>query len=186
MTGLPPGFPSRVPPGMGLAGLLPRRSIFVSYYHLGDQAYYNEFSRLFSSTYWIVRDNSLDRIIESDDADYVRQTIREDYITGTSCTFVLCGPITPYRKYVDWEIKATLDKQHGLIGVKLPELAIVNNGCHKPARLQDNIDSKYAVWTHWETLRNGGAAALKQVVEEAIGKSNELINNSRAMMGRNG
>jgi len=178
-------FPPK-PPGLGLLGLLPRRSIFISYYHHGNQAYYDEFSRLFSGSYGIVRDNSLDRIIDSDDTNYVRQTIRQDYITGTSCTFVLCGTMTPYRKYVDWEIKATLDKQHGLIGVKLPELVIVNNGCHKPARLQDNIDSKYAIWTHWELLISGGTVYLKKIIEEAIGKSNELIDNTRAMMTRNG
>lgn len=175
-----------MPSGLGILGLLPRRSIFISYYHGGHQAYYNEFSRIFSQSYGIVRDNSLDRIIDSDVTGYVRQTIREDYITGTSCTLVLCGNITPFRKYVDWEIKATLDKQHGLIGVKLPELAIVNNGCLKPTRLQDNIDSGYAVWTHWENLIIGGAATLKGVIEASIGKSKELIDNSRTMMKRNG
>ena len=40
------------------------------------------------------------------------------YITGTSCTVVLCGGRP--RKFVDWEIKATLDKEHALIGVNLP------------------------------------------------------------------
>jgi len=65
-------------------------------------------------------------------------------------------------------------------------LVIVNNGCHKPARLQDNIDSKYAIWTHWELLINGGTVYLKKAIEEAIDKSKELIDNSRAMMTRNG
>ncbi|MCG6536462.1 MAG: TIR domain-containing protein [Syntrophales bacterium LBB04] len=166
--------------------MLPRRSIFISYYHKADQAYYDQFSELFSEIYGVVQDNSLDRIIDSDDTAYVRQSIRENNITGSSCTIVLCSPMTPYRKYVDWEIKATLDKEHGLIGVKLPGLVIVNNGCHKPARLQDNIDSKYAVWTHWEILINGGAEALKKSVEEAIGKPKELIDNTRDMMTRNG
>jgi len=46
--------------------------------------------------------------------------IRENFITGTSCTIVLCGAQTHLRKYVHWEIKATLDKEHGLIGVNLP------------------------------------------------------------------
>jgi len=181
MAALPP-----TPFGLGLLGLLPRRSIFISYYHAADQAYYDEFSRLFSETYGVVRDNSLDRKIDSDDTTYVRQSIRDNHITGSSCTIVLCGPMTPYRKYVDWEIKATLDKQHGLIGVKLPELVVVNNGCHKPARLQDNINSNYAVWTHWGLLINGGAEILKKYVEESIEKSKELIDNTRTMMTKNG
>jgi hypothetical protein len=40
-------------------------------------------------------------------------TPREDNApTGTSCTIVLCGAETPKRKFVDWEIKAILDKGH--------------------------------------------------------------------------
>jgi hypothetical protein len=34
-------------------------------------------------------------MIESDDTGYVSQTIREAYVTETSCTFVLCGFMTP-------------------------------------------------------------------------------------------
>jgi hypothetical protein len=49
------------------------------------------------------------------------QRIRDKHITGTSCTIVLCGSLTPWRKYVDWEIKATLDKEHGLIGINSGE-----------------------------------------------------------------
>ena len=103
--------------GYGLYGLgiLPKppvkRKIFVSYHHDNDQAYYNEFSRFFSDQYDAIQDSSLDRLIDSDDTEYVMRRIRENYITGTSCTVVLCGPQTRWRKYVDWEIKATLDKQ---------------------------------------------------------------------------
>lgn len=187
MAGLPPLFPPRKPPGLGLSGLFPRRrSIFVSYHHAGDQAYYDSFSQTFSETYGIVRDNSVDRLIDSDDTDYVMQRIRDNHITGTSCTIVLCGPQTPWRKYVDWEIKATLDKEHGLIGVKLPNNPVTEGKFMVPDRLYDNISSGYALWMTWEQLQAGGAEFLKSWVEAAIAKPDNLINNSREMRSRNG
>lgn len=68
-----------------------RRKVFVSYHHGGDQAYYDEFSRFFHDQYEAIRDNSLERLIQSDDTEYVMRQIREQYITGTSCTIVLIG-----------------------------------------------------------------------------------------------
>ena len=109
--------------GLGL-GVRPtlKRKVFVSYHHGGDQAYYDAFSRAFCDTYDVITDNSLERKVDSDDVDYVMRRIRENHVTGSSCTIVLVGANTWGRKYVDWEIKATLDKQHGLVGVQLPTL----------------------------------------------------------------
>src|SRR5947207_2002675 len=94
--------------------------IFVSYHHGADRQYYDEFSRRFADSYDVCDDNSVARVIDSDNCEYVMRRIRERYLTGSSCTLVLCGAQTRWRKFVDWEIKATLDKQHGLIGVNLP------------------------------------------------------------------
>ena len=103
------------------AGFKPiRQSIFVSYHHGRDRSYYDAFSRLFAESYEVIQDNSVERRIDSDNAEYVIRKIREDYITGSSCTVVLCGAETLRRKFVDWEIKARLEKQHGLIGINLP------------------------------------------------------------------
>lgn len=60
--------------------------------------------------------------------------IRGDYLTGTSYTLVLCGKETPWRKFVDWEIKATLDKQQGLIGLGLPSNPSLNGKVRVPDR----------------------------------------------------
>ena len=160
-----------------------KRKIFVSYRHGHDQWFYNEFSRIFGDTYDVISDNSLDRAIDSDDTDYVLRRIRENYITGSSCTIVLCGSETPNRKYVDWEIKATLDKEHGLIGVNLPtSITAPQGGVIVPDRLYDNIQSGYAVWIDWVSLTS---EFLKQCIEVANSKSARLINNSRSMMRRN-
>ena len=163
-----------------------RPRVFVSYHHNNDRWYYREFSRAFHDTYEAIQDNSVDRTIGSEDPSYVIRRIREKHITGTSCTFVLCGPETRWRKYVDWEIKATLDKQHGLIGINLP-----NNPrdpsrlVHKPDRLQDNMNSGYALWIAWEDLARG-ADFLKACVLEARSRSVALIQNGRPLLPKNG
>ena len=171
----------------GLGGVLQapvKRKVFVSYHHKGDQWYYNEFSRFFSDTFAVFHDKSLDRAYGSDNTDYVRWQIRQNDITGSSCTIVLCGAATHQRKYVDWEIKATLDKRHGLIGVWLPTLPQApNGGTQKPARLQDNIDSGYAKWVRWEGLT---IDLMRTIIEEAVASPASRIRNQRFLRARNG
>ena len=88
---------------------------------------------------------------------------------------------------MDWEIKATLDKEHGLVAVLLPNNpSDVLGGTHKPDRLQDNIDSGYAQFTNWGALLNGGAVVLKAIVEASIAAEKSLIANSRPLRRRNG
>lgn len=161
-----------------------RRKVFVSYHHGSDQVYYDEFSRFFHDQYEAVRDNSLERLIQSDDTEYVMRQIREQYITGTSCTIVLVGAQSHERKYLDWEIKATLDKCHGLVGIVLPTHAKNLTGeIIVPDRFLDNHKTGYAVWAHWGGLTVQG---LTQLIDAAIEKPQRLIDNSRPMRQRNG
>jgi hypothetical protein len=163
-----------------------RRKIFISYHHGGDQYYYNGFSQVLESNYDVVFDNSLEREIDSDNVDYVIQRIRDNYISGSSCTIVLCGRETPWRKYVDWEIKATLDMQHGLVAINLPtNLINANRTFRVPDRLHDNIQSGYAVWTDWQTAAQNAISA-RHLIEQAVGRSTSLIAANRPMMSRNG
>jgi len=162
-----------------------KRRVFISYHHGGDQVYYDAFSRTFHDGYEAIFDNSLERQIDSDDANYVMQRIRDEFISGTSFTIVLCGANTPWRKYVDWEIKATLDKGHGIIGVELPSCAKnFQSQSMVPGRLFDNIQSGYAVWTTWAHLIQN-IVNLKTLGEVAVAKSASSIQNSREMMARN-
>ena len=163
-----------------------RRKIFVSYHHGSDQAYYEAFTKAFAVTYDVIFDNSLERRIDSDNVNYVTQRIRDSYVSGSSCTIALCGLETPWRKYVDWEVKATLDMKHGIVGVNLPTNRQNANGLYiVPDRLHDNIQSGYAVWTNWETFTQN-AANVKSLIEQAIARSTNLIVNNREMMSRNG
>lgn len=169
-------------PFLGGFNYLPaKRSLFVSFHHGGDRAYYDAFSKLFADTYDVIQDNSVERMIESDDAEYVIRKIREEFITGSSCTVVLCGADTPNRKFVDWEIKATLDKEHGLVAVQLPS----NPNFLVPERLMDNVTSGYAIWTNWQQL-TANPMLLTNVIEQANAKSKSLIRNQRELRGRNG
>jgi len=164
----------------------PRRRIFVSYHHAWDQVYYNEFANACGADWEAVHDRSLRNAVDSDDLQYVYRRVREVNLTGTSCTIVLCGPNTRWRKFVDWEIKATLDKKHSLIGVKLPTNLVDEFGrYHKPDRLQDNINSGYALWIHWEQLYHG-PCFLRQLIERGSAKPKSLIDNRRPLRKRNG
>ncbi len=163
-----------------------RPRIFVSYQHATDQYYYNEFSRIFHDTHESVYDSSLDDEIDSDDHDYIKQRIRDEFITGTSCTVVLVGPTSHQRKHIDWEIKATLDKKHGLIGVQLPNLPVQpNNTVIVPDRLHSNIKSGYALWLTWQQLIVS-AANFKQYVAAASGRPSDRIVNPHEIKKRNG
>jgi hypothetical protein len=71
-----------------LSGLGIKRKVFVSYHHGGDRAYYDAFINAFSNTYDVIQDNSVERAVDRTNADYVIRRIRENYITGSSCTIV--------------------------------------------------------------------------------------------------
>lgn len=171
----------------GARGRAPiKHKVFLSYHHRGDQAYYDAFSTMFDDTYDVIYDNSLERRVDSDDVEYVMRRIRENFITGTSCTIVLVGAETWSRKYVDWEIKATLDKEHGLIGVFLPTAPRdPNNKIIVPDRLFDNIQSGFALWLRWQEVTLS-ATQLQAYVQEAKTRSASLIVNDRARRMRNG
>ena len=70
----------------GVLGILVKRKVFVSYHHAGDQGYYDAFSRFFSDFFDVFYDKSLDRAYGSDNTDYVIWQIRQNDITGSSCT----------------------------------------------------------------------------------------------------
>jgi hypothetical protein len=161
----------------------PKRKVFVSYHHGGDQASYNAFSHNFGTALDIFTDRSLERARDSDDPAYIMRYIRENHLTGASTLIVLCGAETPRRKYVDWEILAGLSQGMAVIGVGLPTIRFFDNGgTDKPPRLQDNIDSLYAVWAMWaEFLANPTG-----YIEAAHQRAKSKIVNTRARRIRNG
>jgi hypothetical protein len=174
------------PPSLfGALNPIPKRSVFVSYHHGRDRGWYDAFTRHFCSTYLVFDDTSPERAKDSNDTDYIMWSLRDNHIKGSSCTIVLCGPETGTRKFVDWEIAATLDKEHALIGICLPTCTISNEGkAPVPARLYDNIESGYAVWITWQVVAQGGPNFLQGQIEIANAKAKSLIRNDREKMGR--
>jgi hypothetical protein len=163
-----------------------KRKVFLSYHHGGDQLYYDTFSKTFCDDYEVITDNSLERRIDSEDVNYVMQRIRDEYVTGSSCTIVLVGKDTWGRKYVDWEIKSTLEKEHGLIGVQLPTAPITSqNTVTVPDRLNDNIQSGYALWISWQDI-TASVRSCTQFIEQANARDKKLIVNTRERRLRNG
>jgi hypothetical protein len=164
---------------------LVKHRIFVSYHHAGDQPYYDAFSKIFHENYETIYDNSLERVFDSDNMEYVLRKIRENHIHGTSCTIALVGPYTWGRKFVDWEIDATLQMNHALVGVQLPTLLPGANGyVTVPDRLNDNIHSGFAVWTNWNHITSG-VHHLNGAIALAKAQPLSLMRNGRARRQRN-
>lgn len=164
-----------------------KRKVFVSYHHKDQQAV-NDFRSL-GSAYEIFTDASLDRLIDSMDTRYVSRTIREDYITGTSITIVLCGVDTWKRKYVDWEIHSTLHKNHALLGIMLPNITgpIQSDGQRRwlvPSRLHTNVASGYAHFIPYPQTTHELSTAINNALSRSA-QFKHLKNNSAPKMWRN-
>ncbi|MBD9449669.1 TIR domain-containing protein [Rhizobium sp. RHZ01] len=162
-----------------------RRKVFISYHHGNDQACYNEFSRVFHDQFELLTDNSLEREIDSGNFEYIMRRIREYHLHGSSCTLVLCGAATPRRRYVDWEIHASLAQNMGLVGIGLPTIQWTGpNSTWKPARLQDNIDTGYAGWTLWDQIIANPSLLISEI-EASVQLRGVGISNHRPRMTRN-
>lgn len=106
-----------------------KRNIFVTYHHADQQEVYNFVARhgeWFNSIRVLGASDS-DDYVASGNADYILRRIREKYISGTSATIALIGKCSWSRKYIDWEIAATLrnnptDPRGALLGVQLPSV----------------------------------------------------------------
>ncbi len=169
-----------------LEPVLPTRQVFVSYHHARDLFWYQALSS-YAQGHRLLHDHSVERRINSSKSDYVRQALRGHYITGSSCTFVLCGAETPARKFVDWEIKATLDKGHGLVGVNLPTNPLRWDGTYwVPNRLYRNWLSGYALWIQWADLLNAAPGQVKDLIETEVRRPKQQIVNWPQLKSRNG
>jgi hypothetical protein len=86
-----------------------KRKVFISYSHR-DQAEAETFVWTWRNvfTHRALGMRFTDDIINSDNAAYVMSRIRANYIGDASVTVILMGNCTHSRRFVDWEIKASL------------------------------------------------------------------------------
>lgn len=172
----------------GLLNTQVKRKVFISYHHKDDQVWYDRFQKIFCNLYDCFTDRALNEPVRSDDSEYVHRKIREDFISGSSCTAVLCGANTFKRKYVDWEIHSTLHYGHGLLGILLPSVhrsgTIWSPGpASVPDRLYENIQSGYATYIDWTDDPNVIRSAVEQSISNA--KFTDRIRNAAPQMTRN-
>ena len=79
-------------------------------------------------------------IVNSTNVDYVMSRIRQGYLHDSSITLVMIGNCTWSRRYVDWELQASLRSgpsttPNGVLGIKLPSYV---SGQY-PERLNENL-----------------------------------------------
>lgn len=169
-----------------------RHKCFISY-HVADleevKQFVNDFAEEFIPITVGVTDE--DEFINSENTEYIKDKIREKYLSGSTVTIVLLGKGTWGRKYVDWEISAslrkdTVNKLNGLLVIPLPSM---NNTATLPARVNDNwkeddLEGSYADYKSYPKVKS----TLRSYIEDAFNaratKAN-LIDNSRSLRERN-
>jgi len=122
-----------------------RHKVFISY-HRDDRTEVDNFVETFDHDRkaFISRILGVDMeqdIIDSDNTDYVMSRIRQLYLKDSTVTIVLIGNCTWARRYVDWEIQASLRHgekvtPNGLLGIKLKSY---KQGSGYPNRLNLNL-----------------------------------------------
>jgi hypothetical protein len=131
-----------------------------------------------------------DDLIDSDDSDYVIGRIRRDYLSDSTITLVLIGRCTHSRRFVDWEIKASLRQgqnytPNGLLGILLPS---AGGSAYLPPRFAANWNSQER--DCYARFRNapGSAQELGNWLEDAFDartRRAQFISNSADIMKYN-
>lgn len=163
----------------------PSRNCFVSYHHDRDQKYISKLRRVISDMK--VADYSLKDDIGHLTEDTIYKKVREK-MRSCSVTVVLIGERTGHRKWIDWEIWASLRaynhpydsyksfKPNGLLGIFLPV-----ESYSIPDRLQDNFDSGFAISMEWKNLERDFEGKVNKAYWKRTNEP-ESIDNSRDRM----
>ena len=168
-----------------------RRKCFISYYH-GDQAAVDKFVESFEDVLIAkaIGISEEDDYINSDDPEYVMSRIRSEVLEDSTISICLIGQCTHSRRYVDWELKASLRQgdafePNGLIGILLPHM---EDKGHLPDRLKANWSTdegkSYALYRSYPR----DAKELRDWIENAYSRRTShkhLISNSQDMMKYN-
>ncbi|MEJ8860094.1 TIR domain-containing protein [Variovorax robiniae] len=163
-----------------------RRRCFISYHHADEYAV-RRFIDTFSSEAEVFTHRALGveldpDIVNSTDTDYVMRRIRERYMSGTSVTIVMIGRETWGRRYVDWEIAASLrssfgEPPNGLLGIHLPNYT--RAAAPYPPRLDANLipagSARTTCYARWHDYPRS-AHELHEAIEQAIWRRDNLWN----------
>lgn len=173
-----------------------RHKCFISY-HTDDEQEVTNFINTFDHDNDVFLSRGIGAgmagdIIESDNDEYIKRRIRELYLRDSTVTVVMIGQCTWTRKFVDWEIGASLrntptSNRNGLLGIVLPSVA-GRLSLKFPERLTDNLSTNgelaYARWMHYPT----SVDELARGIEDAFALRTvcgDLADNSRDLMEYN-
>jgi hypothetical protein len=150
---------------------------FISY-NAADKDAVDKFCEKFSGSFIRRGLKMEDDIIDSTNTDYVMQKIRSLYLKDSTVTIVLIGKCTWARRFVDWEVQASLRNPadgypNGVVAIQLWD-------SYKtlPNRVNLNVDSGYSKFYKYPA----SSAALEKLIDEAFdARSNKqnLIENPR-------
>lgn len=171
-----------------------RRKVFISHYK-GDKKEVDAFIEEFANkhkvfTPYVLGANDNNDFINSASPAYVMSQIRKKYLQDTTVTIALIGSCTHSRRYVDWEIKSSLQQgetlPNGLMGIILPSQG---KSAHMPPRLKDNLTKGHidCYARHW--VYPSSPEELGKWIDDAFEARTsraKFIKNSQEMMKYNG
>ena len=145
-----------------------RHKCFLSYHH-ADQRRVDDFIATFDAKHdvFITRGITMpDDVIRSEDPTYVMRRIRELFLGDSTVTIVLVGECTWARKFVDWEVQASLRQPadglpNGMLAVLLSK---TKTSGHLPERVELNTVAGYAAFYRYPS----SAAELSGWIEDAF------------------
>jgi|SRR5579862_2261221 len=180
-------YPPRVPEP-------PKRKVFVSFYQ-GDRTEVDAFIYRWTQGETVFIPKALgisanDDFINSTNPEYVMGRIREKYLGDSTVTIVLVGKCTHSRRYVDWELKASLRRSaspgatlpNGLIGIILPSSG---TSAFLPPRFEANWTQSHINCYARYWVAPSSAEQLRGWIEDAFAARTAragLIQNAADMM----
>ena len=156
---------------------------FISY-NAADKDAVDKFCEKFSGSFIRRGLKMEDDIIDSTNTDYVMQRIRSLYLKDSTVTIVLIGKCTWARRFVDWEVQASLRNPadgypNGVVAIQLWDSYQT-----LPNRVNLNVKSEYSkFYKHPKS-----SASLENMINEAFDArfdKQNLIDNPRDRFSNN-
>jgi len=163
-----------------------RRKCFISYYK-GDEAAVIKFVEDFGEVFIpkVIGTGVGDDLIDSENSEYIISKIRTDYISDSTVTICMIGECTHGRRFVDWELKASLKRglnyPNGLLGILLPDL----KSAKLPERFEDNFnrdndEKSYAFYRYYPKAKEELRQNIEKVFSARTAKEALIINSRDA------
>lgn len=148
---------------------------FISY-NAADKVAVDRFCETYSGSFIRRGLKMEDDIINSNDTDYVMRRIRQLYLQDSTVTIVLIGKCTWARKFVDWEVQASLRNPangypNGLVAIQLWKSYTM-----LPQRVQWNRDSGYAKFYEPPSSSKSLGNMIDEAWSARFDKQNLIVN----------